>query len=69
MGVKRVWKFEGPAAVAPLRWYLELTEGFETPFSPHDVISEEQYEAAPPQTKRNIDQLVERGVLVASEEE
>ena len=46
----------------------ELVAGIETGFAPHDEISEEQYDAAPPQTKRNIDELVERGVLVASEE-
>ena len=66
---KTVWKFEGPAAVAPLHWYLELTEGVEKQFGVHDTISQEQYDAAHAQTKRNIDQLVERGVLVTGEEE
>ena len=65
----KAWKFEGPAAVpSQAHWYLELVAGIETGFAPHDEISEEQYDAAPPQTKRNIDELVERGVLVASEE-
>jgi len=66
---KKVWKFEGRAAVpSQAHWYLELVEGLEQQFAPHDTITEEQYDVAPPQTKRNIDQLVEREVLVTSEE-
>ena len=69
MGGKKVYKFEGPAAVTPLHWDLELIEGLEKQFAPHDAFTEELYDTAPPQTKRNIDQLVERGVLVTSEGE
>ena len=64
------WKFEGPnAAPNGAHWYLELSEGKESAFGIHDMVKAEDYEAAPPETKRNIDQLVERGVLVPSEEE
>ena len=41
MGGKKVYKFEGPAAVTPLHWYLELIEGLEKQFAP--VFSANEY--------------------------
>jgi hypothetical protein len=61
------YEFSGPNAGPEYSWLVELASGPRT-FHRHDVITGAEFEGASGETKRNIEGLVARGVLVAKED-
>ncbi len=60
--------FNGPAAGADYTWIVDLATGSKS-FHRHDEITGAEFSSASPETKRNIEGLVARGVLTTNEDE
>lgn len=60
--------FDGPAAGAEYTWIVELASGPRS-CRRHDVITAEEFAGASPETKRNVEGLVERGILAEHDDE
>jgi hypothetical protein len=60
--------FDGPAAGAEYTWIVDLPTGSRS-FHRHDEITGDDFSGASPETKRNIEGLVSRGILTTHEDE